>query len=99
MSSRNVSYARFQTNMFLPGIGQVGDCLPSTTRTHEMVGLRMVETQYGLEVTLKGRTLVIPWPNVTGYELKAPDGPKTEAKPAQAEHKAPSATTTIPKAP
>lgn len=63
---RNVKYARFQTSMFHPGVGSIGDVLPGVSRT--WTDLAMKESPYGLEVTLKGRTIVIPWANVAGYE-------------------------------
>lgn len=86
MSNRIVTYARFQTNMFLPGFGQVGDCLPSQSRKLEMTSLKMTESTYGLEVRLKGRTVVIPWPNVVGYETQEPEPtpPKTVITPKAA---------------
>lgn len=66
MSTRIVKYARFQTPMHHPACGSLGDVLPSMSKTYTDLAMR--ESTYGLEVTVKGLTLVIPWANVSGYE-------------------------------
>ncbi len=68
---RFVRYARFQTPMHHPACGSFGDVLPSLTKTYAQ--LSMKESSYGLEVTIQGRTVVIPWANVTGYEASNED--------------------------
>lgn len=71
---RYVNYARFQTPMHHPACGSLGDVLPSLTKTYADLSMR--ESKYGLEVTIKGRTIVLPWANVQGYEAS-----ETEPKP------------------
>lgn len=66
MSNRIVKYARFQTPMHHPACGSFGDVLPSLSKTYK--DLTMHESTYGLEVTINGLTIVIPWANVKGYE-------------------------------
>lgn len=67
MSERFVSYARFQAGMFhpAPGIGTIGECLPAPNKHY--TGLVMKESLYGLEVTINGICIIIPWANVKGY--------------------------------
>lgn len=70
-SNRFVNYARFQTPMHHPACGSFGDVLPSLTKTYADLSMR--ESQYGLEITIKSRTIVIPWANVQGYEASETD--------------------------
>lgn len=69
--ARYVNYARFQTPMHHPACGSFGDVLPSLTKTYADLSMR--ESRYGLEITIKGRKIVIPWANVSGYEASETD--------------------------
>lgn len=77
---RTAMFAELHNQIFLPTIGQLPksmDCSPSSQQP-KLRGLKMLATDYGLEVTLRNRTGFIPWGNVAWCVFEVPS--KEEAK-------------------
>jgi hypothetical protein len=70
---RKVSHARFQTNLFLPGLGEIGNVLPSYTKTFS--GLDMTTSPDGLVIkfnvpsTKAQKEVLVPFANIVFMEL------------------------------
>lgn len=59
-----IKYLKLHSTVFIPGVGNLGDALPSPTKTVE--NLSMIHSENGVEL-VAGRlkvSAIIPWPNV-----------------------------------
>lgn len=74
---RTVLYALFHQSIFIPRIGHLGNSLPSVNKT--LPDLKMFHTPEGVRLEIKGRTFVLPWPNVVTAEI-GPETAETLAK-------------------
>lgn len=89
MAKQYVTHVKLQTAMHLPKVGEMGNTLPSVTKTVE--GLSMYLTAEGLYVqgSRQGKSFksVIPYGNIVIMELgaKEEDAPAKEATPVKAE--------------
>ena len=80
--SRTVLYARTQTNVYIPGVGELGNTFPSQGKTLE--NLHMTATELGLILSFKYKGFVkealIPSANVSAMELAPEEKPVKAVK-------------------
>lgn len=61
---RSITYLKTHSQIFVPSIGVLGDTLTPNGSSVKSMDLKMVEAQYGVEITTKGQTLLIPYGNI-----------------------------------
>lgn len=71
---RKAKYAKFHSGLFVPGVGTVGDTLPSSTKNFP---LSMEWGIDGLYITIKGVYVVVPSASVFMVVLEAPEAAAT----------------------
>lgn len=80
IQSRKVKYVKFHDGLFVPGLGTIGDTLPSQQKnfrlnmTTDITGL-CVQIGYGSV----NEEVFVPWPNVKAAALYPDDRPEVPA--------------------
>lgn len=76
---RKVTHARFHQSVFIPVVGEMGNTLPSKTKT--LKTLEMNEGPNGIEVLANSTKVVIPFANVVIYSYVDEDAPTLKVVP------------------
>lgn len=66
--SKKVKFAKFHAGLFLPGLGNIGDTLPSASKTLQNLSMTLV--QEGLLISSKGVDIIVPSANVVLMQLE-----------------------------
>ena len=66
--SKKVKFAKFHAGLFLPGLGNIGETLPSQNKT--LSDLTMILVPEGLLISAKGVDIVVPSANVVLMQLE-----------------------------
>lgn len=69
---RNVKIAVLHTNLHVPGIGELGRTLNTVDTQYKFRDAKLSWTAEGLEVSAKGRTVLVPATNVAYLEFNVP---------------------------
>lgn len=59
--NRHVKYVRFQSNVFVPVVGDLGNVIPTPGKTLQP---EVSAGSIGVTLKIKGHEILIPWPNV-----------------------------------
>lgn len=65
---RKVTYAKFHQSLFIPGIGTLGDSLPSPVKAFDT---SMETSAEGLYIKINTAEAIVPWANVVLAKLAA----------------------------
>lgn len=82
MSSRNVTYARLQTIIHIPNVGQLSETLSISASASKTISKMYLEDGL-LFVTCKGTEVAIPLANLTHMVFETEGVTKNEAAPQQ----------------
>lgn len=73
---RNVKIAVLHSTLQVPGIGDFGRTLNTGDTQYKFRDVKLAWTGEGLEVSAKGRTVLVPSTNIVYMEFQAEDAPK-----------------------
>lgn len=77
MSSRKVTYVRFQTPLYIPNVGDLGNVQPGANKNLNELSMVSEDTFITMTFSFKGikKELRVPHGNIVAMEL-APEEPK-----------------------